>query len=221
MIGVLPDQCLVTTPDLQHYALFRQCVAYEAYKIPNMTNVDVHNALFAKTFLYLFNISSVKGLCIEFFLMNILPYVKDYQILILEPIFKKVMQKIYLMLTDRDFHFSKDFQTRNYHGNIAIQTKRLKLCRKHFKDIFAMVLKEVQIQDKALNIARKYNGNFLYTFLTLVTEPKLPKSLQLLQSENIGPKAQAQEASRPKAFDVFELHTHPDEADIEFGNVKF
>lgn len=74
-----------------------------------MTNVDVHNALFAKTFLYLFNILSVKTLWIEFFQTNILPYIKDYQILILAPIFKKIMQKIYLMLTDKDFHFSKDF----------------------------------------------------------------------------------------------------------------
>ena len=167
MVGVLPDLCLVTLPDLQQHSLLRQSLAYEAYKIPNMTNIEVHNALFAKTFLYLFNISTVKGLWIEFFQTNILPYVKDYKILILAPIFKKMMQKIYLMLSDKDFHFSKDFQTRDYHGNTNIQIKRLKLCRKYFKEVFAMVLKEVQIQDKALNISRKYNRKFSWwIFLT-------------------------------------------------------
>lgn len=82
-----------------------------------MTNVNVHNEMFARTFMMLFNISSIKSLWIEFFQNNIHPYLKDYKIHALALFFRKMMQKIYLMLSDKDFHFSKDFQTRNYHGN--------------------------------------------------------------------------------------------------------
>jgi hypothetical protein len=64
------------------------------------------------------------------------------------------------MLNNKDFHFSKDFQTRNYHGNKVVQLKRIKLCRRYFREIFAVVMREVQNTDRKNNINRKYPGKF-------------------------------------------------------------
>ena len=171
-IGVLPDTCIVAFNDLLMQSLFRQCLGYEAFKFPNMTNTDVHNLLSVKTFQYLYNIYSVKTVWNEFFNLSIYPYLKDYNIGQLNPIFTKMMKKIYLMLCENDFYFSKDFQTREYAGNRAVQLSRLKLCRKYFREIFTMVLKEIQLTDQSSKIVRKYKCKFSFQCIYVFSSQK-------------------------------------------------
>lgn len=226
-IAVLPETCIVSQTDLLNYSVFRQVVGYEAFKFPNMTNTNVHNLLFVKTFQNIYNITTVKHLWNWFFDNSIVPILCDYSISQIAPIYQKMMQKLYLMLNEKDFHFSKDFQTRNYHGNKFIQLKRLKLCRKYFRQIFTIVLREVQLLDMKNKIKRKYKRKLPFSLKKfkfnplLASQPVLPKALQLLQSEKISFKNQKEFGGKLKAFNVMELVTNDSDEEDGFGNIVF
>jgi hypothetical protein len=156
----LPDMIVTNLCDLKICSIFRQILGFEAFRYPNMTNVDLDGQLFVKTFLNLLDLNTVKMEFIKFFEQNIQRKFGQLDFEAQSKIFKFSMQKIYLMFNEKNFHFSHTFPQRDYHGDKVIQLKRLKLCKKYFKEIFRIFVKEVQLFERRSLGEIKFKGIF-------------------------------------------------------------
>ena len=148
MVLLLPNTALLTKPNLPICKLFRQCLGFEAFRFPGVSDLDLGSRPFVKTFLRVYNIFTVRDEFAKFFNANMLLKLKELDFKYRFEFFRTGMQKLFLMLEDPNFHFSKVFPTMNYHDSPAIQMKRLKLCRRYFRLMFRDFARLVQKYEK-------------------------------------------------------------------------
>lgn len=144
----LPNMVVCSSLEIKSLAFFRQSLGFVAFRYPTLTDFGLREDQFVINFLRLFNISTIKSEFCDFFDQNISPKLVLMPFQTRVKFLKLMMQKIYQMLDNPDFHFSRIFPTRDYHSDKIVQVKRVKLAKKTFNQISKLLLKEVKLFEK-------------------------------------------------------------------------
>lgn len=217
-ISYLPNMVICQTMEIEILALFRQSMGYTAFRFSNSTDVSLQNTQFVRNFLRLLNISTIKTEFCDFFIENLSQKMEKMPFETQFTFFKLMMMKVYQMLDDPDFHFSKLFPTRDYHSDKFVQVKRVKLAKKCFNSIIKLFLKEVKIFEKknfgvikTQNLNVKFNG-------VLKEMNNLGINVDLKEKGGAGSKG-------VKVFDVMDLYLDnggvQEVQDDGYGNCDF